>query len=92
MSIIEQARELSGKGLKEIVLTGVNIGDFGKSTGDTFTGLARELDEVAGILRFRISSIEPNLITDELIGFVAGSKRFAPHFHIPLQSGSDKIA
>jgi threonylcarbamoyladenosine tRNA methylthiotransferase MtaB len=90
-SIVEQARELSAKGLREIVLTGVNIGDFGKSTGETMTGLARALDDVDGILRFRISSIEPNLITDELIGLVAGSKRFAPHFHIPLQSGSDKI-
>lgn len=90
-SIVEQAKELAGKGLREIVLTGVNIGDFGKSTGESFTGLAQELDQVEGILRFRISSIEPNLITDELIGFVAGSKRFAPHFHIPLQSGSDKI-
>jgi len=90
-SIVEQAKELVDKGLREIVLTGVNIGDFGKSTGETFTQLAKELDEVNGILRFRISSIEPNLITDELIQFVAGSKRFAPHFHIPLQSGSDKI-
>lgn len=90
-SIVEQAKELADKGLREIVLTGVNIGDFGKSTGETFTGLAKQLDEVNGILRFRISSIEPNLITDELIQFVAGSKRFAPHFHIPLQSGSDKI-
>jgi len=90
-SIVEQAKELADKGLREIVLTGVNIGDFGKTTGETFTELAKELDEVNGILRFRISSIEPNLITDELIQFVAGSKRFAPHFHIPLQSGSDKI-
>ncbi|MFA6126052.1 MAG: tRNA (N(6)-L-threonylcarbamoyladenosine(37)-C(2))-methylthiotransferase MtaB [Bacteroidales bacterium] len=91
ISIVSQAVELASKGLQEIVLTGVNIGDFGKSTGETFTGLAKKLDAVSGILRFRISSIEPNLITDELIEFVAGSKRFAPHFHIPLQSGSDKI-
>jgi threonylcarbamoyladenosine tRNA methylthiotransferase MtaB len=90
-SIVEQAKELADKGLKEIVLTGVNIGDFGKSTGENFTQLAQALDEVEGILRFRISSIEPNLITDELINLVARSKRFAPHFHIPLQSGSDKI-
>lgn len=90
-SLVEQARELADKGLREIVLTGVNIGDFGKSSGENFTNLAKALDEVAGILRFRISSIEPNLITDELITFIAGSKRFAPHFHIPLQSGSDKI-
>jgi threonylcarbamoyladenosine tRNA methylthiotransferase MtaB len=89
--ILDQANELSIKGLKEIVLTGVNIGDFGKSTGESFTDLVKALDEVEGILRFRISSIEPNLIPDELIGFVAGSKRFAPHFHIPLQAGSDKI-
>jgi threonylcarbamoyladenosine tRNA methylthiotransferase MtaB len=89
--IIEQASELSSKGLKEIVLTGVNIGDFGKSTGETFYQLASRLDMVGGILRFRISSIEPNLITDELIRHVAISKRFAPHFHIPLQSGSDNI-
>jgi threonylcarbamoyladenosine tRNA methylthiotransferase MtaB len=90
-SLVEQARELAGKGLQEIVLTGVNIGDFGKSTGESFTQLARALDETDGILRFRISSIEPNLITDELIDFVASSKRFAPHFHIPLQAGTDKI-
>ncbi len=89
--LVDQARELAGKGLQEIVLTGVNIGDFGKSTSETFTGLARALDETNGILRFRISSIEPNLITDELISFVAGSRRFAPHFHIPLQSGSDTV-
>ncbi|MCX6224447.1 MAG: MiaB/RimO family radical SAM methylthiotransferase, partial [Bacteroidia bacterium] len=91
ISIVEQAKELADKGLREIVLTGVNIGDFGKSTGETFTGLAKELDNLNDMLRFRISSIEPNLISDELIQFVAGSKRFAPHFHIPLQSGSDKI-
>jgi threonylcarbamoyladenosine tRNA methylthiotransferase MtaB len=91
ISIVKQASELADKGLREIVLTGVNIGDFGKSTGENFTLLARALDEVNGILRFRISSIEPNLITDELIRFVAESNRFAPHFHIPLQSGSDKI-
>lgn len=89
--IVEQARELAAKGLREIVLTGVNIGDFGKSTGESFISLCRELDRVDGILRFRISSIEPNLIPDDLVEFVAGSERFAPHFHIPLQSGSDKI-
>ncbi len=91
VSIVNEAGELAGKGLQEIVLTGVNIGDFGKSTGETFTQLAKALDEVEGILRFRISSIEPNLITDELIDFVSHSKRFAPHFHIPLQSGSDPV-
>lgn len=90
-SMVEQAREVAAKGGKEIVLTGVNIGDFGKSTGETFIGLIRALDEVEGIVRYRISSIEPNLITDEAIEFVATSKRFAPHFHIPLQSGSDEV-
>lgn len=90
-SMVEQAREVAAKGGKEIVLTGVNIGDFGKSTGETFIDLIRALDEVEGIVRYRISSIEPNLITDEAIEFVAASQRFAPHFHIPLQSGSDEV-
>ncbi|RHJ90279.1 tRNA (N(6)-L-threonylcarbamoyladenosine(37)-C(2))-methylthiotransferase MtaB [Parabacteroides bouchesdurhonensis] len=90
-SMIEQAKEVASKGGKEIVLTGVNIGDFGKSTGETFISLIQALDEVEGITRYRISSIEPNLITDEVIDFVASSKRFAPHFHIPLQSGSDAV-
>ena len=90
-SMVKQAQEVANKGGKEIVLTGVNIGDFGKSTGETFIDLIRALDEVDGILRYRISSIEPNLITDEAIDFVASSKRFAPHFHIPLQSGSDAV-
>jgi threonylcarbamoyladenosine tRNA methylthiotransferase MtaB len=90
-SLVEPARDLASKGLREIVLTGVNIGDFGKSTGESFTQLASALNEVEGILRYRISSIEPNLITNELLRFVSGSTRFAPHFHIPLQSGSDKI-
>ena len=90
-SLVEQAREVALKGGKEIVLTGVNIGDFGKTTGEDFMELIRALDEVDGIVRYRISSIEPNLITDEAIDFVANSKRFAPHFHIPLQSGSDGV-
>lgn len=89
--LVEQARNVAEQGGKEIVLTGVNIGDFGKSTGETFPDLIRALDEVEGIVRYRISSIEPNLITDEAIDFVAASKRFAPHFHIPLQSGSDEV-
>ncbi|MDR3141672.1 MAG: tRNA (N(6)-L-threonylcarbamoyladenosine(37)-C(2))-methylthiotransferase MtaB [Tannerellaceae bacterium] len=89
--LVEQAGEVAAKGGKEIVLTGVNIGDFGKSTGETFIALIRALDEVEGVARYRISSIEPNLITDEAIDFVAASKRFAPHFHIPLQSGSDTV-
>ena len=91
VSMVKQAEEVAAKGGKEIVLTGVNIGDFGKSTGETFIDLIRALDEVEGIVRYRISSIEPNLITDEAIDFVANSKRFAPHFHIPLQSGSDAV-
>ncbi|OAV66262.1 (Dimethylallyl)adenosine tRNA methylthiotransferase MiaB [Bacteroidales bacterium Barb6XT] len=91
VSLTEQAREAARKGGKEIVLTGVNIGDFGKSTGESFIDLLRSLDETEGISRFRISSIEPNLITDEIIDFVAHSQRFAPHFHIPLQSGSDTV-
>ena len=90
-SMVKQAEEVASNGGKEIVLTGVNIGDFGKSTGETFIDLIRALDKVEGIVRYRISSIEPNLITDEAIDFVAHSKRFAPHFHIPLQSGSDDV-
>ena len=90
-SLVKQAEKVAALGGKEIVLTGVNIGDFGKTTGETFIDLIRALDEVEGIERYRISSIEPNLITDEAIDFVAGSKRFAPHFHIPLQSGSDDV-
>lgn len=90
-SMVDQAKEVVAKGGKEIVLTGVNIGDFGRTTGETFFDLIKALDEVEGIERFRISSIEPNLLTDEIIEFVANSKRFAPHFHIPLQSGSDAV-
>jgi len=89
--ITEEARELASEGLQEIVLTGINIGDFGKSTGESFIDLVRALDQTEEILRFRISSIEPNLITHELIHFVSASQRFAPHFHIPLQSGCDRI-
>lgn len=89
--IVEQARTVAANGGKEIVITGVNIGDFGKGTDETFTDLCRALDEVEGIERYRISSIEPNLLTDELIDFVAQSKRFMPHFHIPLQCGSDEV-
>lgn len=89
--IVKQAGQVALNGGKEIVLTGVNIGDFGKSTGDSFLDLIQALDQVEGINRYRISSIEPNLITDEIISFVSKSKRFAPHFHIPLQSGSDEV-
>lgn len=90
-SLVKQAEEVARQGGKEIVLTGVNIGDFGKTTDETFIDLIRALDEVDGIDRYRISSIEPDLITDEAIDFVAKSKRFAPHFHIPLQSGCDEV-
>jgi len=91
-SLVEQAREAAAEGGKEIVLTGVNIGDFGKTTGERFIDLVRALDqEVDGIRRFRISSIEPDLLSDELIDFCAQSRAFMPHFHIPLQSGSDTV-
>ncbi len=89
--LVSQAKKVAAEGGKEIVLTGVNIGDFGKTTGETFFDLIKQLDEVEGIDRFRISSIEPNLLTDEIISFVSTSKRFAPHFHIPLQSGSNDV-
>ena len=90
-SLVEQAEKAVQEGGKEIVLTGVNTGDFGKTTNETFLDLIKALDEVEGIERYRISSIEPNLLTDEIIDFVASSKRFMPHFHIPLQSGSDNV-
>jgi threonylcarbamoyladenosine tRNA methylthiotransferase MtaB len=93
-NVLEQARQIAASGVKEIVLTGVNLGDFGIRDGkreDKFFDLVKALDEVDGIDRIRISSIEPNLLTDEIIEFVSRSKRFVPHFHIPLQSGSDKI-
>ena len=90
-SLVETAQELGDKGAKEIVLSGVNIGDFGKSTGETFFDLLKALDKVEKIARFRISSIEPNLLTDEIIAFIAQSQHFAPHFHIPLQSGSNEV-
>lgn len=89
--LVAQAEGVAKEGGREIVLTGVNVGDFGRSTGETFIDLIRALDLVEGIERFRISSIEPNLITDEVIDFVAHSRRFAPHFHIPLQSGSNAV-
>ncbi len=89
--LVAQARLAAAEGGKEIVLTGVNIGDFGKTTGETFFDLVKALDEVEGIERYRISSIEPNLLTDEIIEYVARSRRFMPHFHIPLQSGCDEV-
>ncbi len=90
-SLVEQARQAAAEGGKEIVLTGVNIGDFGKTTGETFTDLVKALDGVEGVSRYRISSIEPDLLTDELIAYCAESRAFMPHFHIPLQSGSDEV-
>jgi len=102
-NVVTNAEELAAKGVKEIVLTGVNLGDFGKgpdgagsslsinSREENFYSLIRELDKVNGIQRYRISSIEPNLLTNEIIAFVANSDKFMPHFHIPLQSGSNKI-
>ncbi|REJ81804.1 MAG: tRNA (N(6)-L-threonylcarbamoyladenosine(37)-C(2))-methylthiotransferase MtaB [Bacteroidetes bacterium] len=95
-NVIRIAKEIAASGVKEIVLTGVNTGDYGNVEGKpagngSFLDLIRELDEVEGIERFRISSIEPNLLSDEIIEFVASSNKFVPHFHIPLQSGDDKI-
>lgn len=90
-SMVAQAGEVARKGGKEIVITGVNIGDFGRTTGETFFDLVKALDAVEGIARYRISSIEPNLLTDEIIGYCARSRAFMPHFHIPLQSGSDDV-
>jgi threonylcarbamoyladenosine tRNA methylthiotransferase MtaB len=96
-NVVAQAEKLAAGGVKEIVLTGVNLGDFGKGfeggkkREESFFELAQALDEVAGISRYRISSIEPNLLSNEIIEFVAQSKKFMPHFHIPLQSGSNEI-
>ncbi len=89
--IVREARQIAAAGQKEIVITGVNTGDFGRTTGEKFIDLLRALNEVEGIERYRISSIEPNLLTDEIIAFCAGSPKFQHHFHIPLQSGSDRI-
>ncbi len=89
--LVRQAGDVAAEGGKEIVLTGVNIGDFGKGRTDTFHDLIKALDEVDGIERYRISSIEPNLLTEEIIEWVARSKRFMPHFHVPLQAGSDEV-
>jgi threonylcarbamoyladenosine tRNA methylthiotransferase MtaB len=96
-NVVRNAEELAAKGVKEIVLTGVNLGDFGKGADsarkkeEDFYTLIQELDKIDGIERYRISSIEPNLLTKEIIGFVAQSKKFMPHFHIPLQSGSNEV-
>lgn len=90
-SLVAQAEEAAREGGKEIVLTGVNIGDFGKTTGESFVDLVKALDAVEGISRYRISSLEPDLISDELIDYCAQSRAFMPHYHIPLQSGSDTV-
>ena len=90
-SLVAQAEEAAREGGKEIVLTGVNIGDFGKTTGEQFLDLVKALDDVEGISRYRISSLEPDLLSDELIDYCARSRAFMPHFHIPLQSGSDTV-
>ena len=89
--VVDQAQQIAASGIKEIILTGVNTGDFGRTTGEKFIDLLKALEEVDGIERYRISSIEPNLVTNEIIAFVATSRKFLPHFHIPLQSGSDNV-
>lgn len=90
-SLVRQAKQVADEGGKEIVLTGVNIGDFGQTTGEHFLDLIKALDQIEGVKRYRISSIEPNLLTDGLIEYCAQSRAFMPHFHIPLQSGSDEV-
>ncbi|SVE37247.1 uncharacterized protein METZ01_LOCUS490101, partial [marine metagenome] len=90
-NILSQAHEIAQADVREIVLTGVNVGDFGVSHNESFINLIEKLNKIKGIDRYRISSIEPNLLSDEIIDFTANSKKFLPHFHIPLQSGSDEI-
>ena len=89
--IIPQAEAIAAEGIKEVVLTGVNTGDFGRTTGETFFDLIKELNKVEGIERYRISSIEPNLLTEEMIDWITSGTKFLPHYHIPLQSGCDTI-
>lgn len=91
VSTVEQARQAALRGAKEIILTGVNIGDFGRKNGESFLELIQALETVDGVERYRISSIEPNLLTDEIIDFVASSGKFMPHFHIPIQSGCNEV-
>ena len=88
---VRQAREIAASGIREIVLTGVNTGDFGRTTGESFLDLLKALNAVDGIERYRISSIEPNLLTDEISAWLASGTKFLPHFHIPLQTGSDTL-
>ena len=96
-NVVKNVKEIISNGIKEIVLTGINLGDFGKRQSDSlmtnedFLGLIKTLDKIDGVERFRVSSIEPNLLTDEIISFISKSNKFVPHFHIPLQSGSDQI-
>jgi threonylcarbamoyladenosine tRNA methylthiotransferase MtaB len=90
-SLVEEVKDVTARGIKEICLTGVNIGDFGHSTNETFLDLLKTLDEVESIGRIRVGSVEPNLLTDEIIAFIAHSRRISPHFHIPLQSGTDEV-
>ncbi len=90
-SLVVEAKNLAAQGIKEINLTGVNIGDFGKSTGETFLDLLRALDQTEELVRIRMGSVEPNLLSKDIISFVAQSERIAPHFHIPLQAGSDEV-
>jgi threonylcarbamoyladenosine tRNA methylthiotransferase MtaB len=90
-TLIRQAEEIAASGILEIVLTGVNTGDFGKSTGESFLELLKQLDRVEGIARYRISSIEPNLLTEEIVELIASGSKFLPHFHIPIQSGCDAV-
>ena len=90
-TLVAQAEQIAALGVKEIVLTGVNTGDFGRTTGESFLSLLQALQEVEGIERYRISSIEPNLLTDEIIAWTASGTKFQPHFHIPLQAGSDAL-
>jgi threonylcarbamoyladenosine tRNA methylthiotransferase MtaB len=89
--VVKQAEQIAAMGIKEVVLTGVNTGDFGRTTGESFLGLLKALDKVEGIERYRISSIEPNLITEEIVDWIASGTKFQRHFHIPLQSGSDTL-
>ena len=96
-NVVKNVKEIISNGIKEIVLTGINLGDFGKRQSDSFVtnedflGLIKTLDKIDGVERYRVSSIEPNLLTDEIISFISKSNKFVPHFHIPLQSGSDQI-
>jgi threonylcarbamoyladenosine tRNA methylthiotransferase MtaB len=89
--LVEEAQKIAASGIKEIVLTGVNTGDFGKTTGESFLDLIKALNGVEGIERYRISSIEPNLLTEEIVRWIASGTKFLPHFHIPLQSGCDTV-